>query len=254
MNTINRVLSAAAISSVLAVAQATPMDIGGVVFDPNDPFDWSGTTATIHQDIASTGIVSGYGTITTLNNHFQSSFCPGCELTIQFGGYTPGLGVPLPSVIGGGTTINYTGGFVKLFVDTSQNTNGGLNITSGNTGDGILWLGMIGHGDPAHGFATLTGVNNFPTSLLGTGLLDVIPGMPFGGLASAYMDTNTRALGADISFTNSFTNFSTGTPLNADGSGNFKGDALALPEPASFWLFGAGLVSLAMLRRRQMKG
>lgn len=243
MKMFKKVVLGAAMALAFSGAQASIINIGGVMWDPDSPSDFNGTSAATVQNInPGTGELSGYGVVTFLNSTAQNTFCPGCELTIQYSGFTPISAGALPGIGGGGQTIQYTGGLFSIYVDHTAETNGGLNMTQANTGDGVLWLSLVAHS--IGGGPTLTGTNFYPSFLAGGGLLDVV-----GGLAAGNLNTNTRIDGADLSFSSTFTNFPNNNPLNATGTATFNGNSI--PEPASLALLGLGLLGVSALRRRK---
>lgn len=244
MKLLKKMLAGVAVAAAMASANASVINVGGVMWDPDSAFDFSGTSATTVQDInPGTGELTGYGAVTILNNSLQSTFCPGCELTIQFGGYTPvGGGAALPGGLPG-SQIQYTGGWVKMYVDNTPETAGGTNLTALNTGDGLLWADFQAHMVGINP-VTLVGTSYFPALLQGGGLLDIIGGLVFGNL-----DTNTMTDGADLQFSSTFTRFPTNSPLHATGTATFDGNSI--PEPESLALVGLGLLGLAVARRRK---
>lgn len=234
------VLAAAAASA----ANASTINLGGVFIDPDDSTDFSGTTATVSQYITvGTGELTGFGKITKLNE--SETFCPGCELTFQFGGYMPVSAGLLPTTSNVGISIDYTGGWVKVFVDhTPDAPSNAFNLNAGNAADGNLWLDMVGH---AINGVTLTGLNFFPAFLHGQGWWDVV-----GGIAKGNLDTNSKDDGSDLAFSMTFTSFGGPTVnplLVSSGAGTFKGNSI--PEPGSLLLLSLGLLGIATARARK---
>jgi hypothetical protein len=219
-------------------AQASVINVGGVNWDPDALSDWSGVIGLIHQDVdAVTGELSGFGRISSMNNTGSSTFCPGCELTFQFGGFTPIGSVILPSA---GLSIDYMAGYLNVYVDFTPETDDFdfTKLTSANTGDeggaNALWLSAAGHA--YSGITTFTGtaVNvNASLNLSGLGFLDVV-----GGLAAANLNTDTILTDngfADIKFVTSFS--IDVTPTYANGSGNYQGDSIEVSAPNTSLMF-----------------
>ena len=230
------VLGAAVAMALSAPVLAAPINVGGVIWDPDSPVDFNSTSGSIFQNAGAIPL-TGFGRIDFINTDPQSTFCPGCELTFEFGGFVPLA--PFPNALG---AYEYAGGFVNVYVDNSPDF---ALLAGTGYNDGVLWLSMTS----ASIFGSSALVTNVLTTLLGTigdsgatgvGLLNVT-----GGLAKNNFDTNSRFGGADVEFQNSFTRLSQFTI----GSGNFA--ATTIPEPASVALLGLGLLGMGALRRRK---
>ncbi|WP_438863404.1 PEP-CTERM sorting domain-containing protein [Neptunicella sp.] len=258
------IFSAAALAlSLSASAIASPVNVGGVVWDPDSFFDFTSNSNLVEDllDAGADGVfgtaddvvdtLSGFGLVTGLNGTNQSTFCPsGCELTFEFGGFE------IASVIpdGGGARLGFTGGWINFYVDSSTAYNA-LDKSTAVDG-GTPWLSLQAH-------ETFSGIHGIMTSIdatlssygagtdagLGGGLLDVV-----GGAAMGNFDTDTQTDGADWVFSTSFQPIPSGaTPdgLELFGTADFRGSSI--PEPSSIAILGLGLLGLAGASRRRQK-
>ncbi len=246
MNIGKKILASIAISVASFSASASLINVGGVVWDPDSGLDFQGTTGAIYQIIAMDGSLSGYGTVATLNGTGPNSFCPGCELTFQFGGFTPSL-VDIATV-----KTNFTGGWVKFYVDNTPDSDqfNPMNLTDINTGseggDNLLWLDLEG----AVIIGTETTLNAGPNltggSAGGDGALNVV-----GGAAAGNFDTDSMVMGSDIVFTSAFDlPVTAGGITYSTGSANFDGQTI--PEPASLAIFALALLAFGANARKKL--
>lgn len=245
MNKLQKILSAGAIALASFGASASDITVGGITWDPENGNDFFSTASAISQNIdATTGEISGYGVIGTMNGKGFTgvdAFCDNCDLYFNFSGLTPfGLNI-LPD---GSNVVTYSGGSVNLYVDSTSDINPFdlSTLTAASTTvelDDLLWLSLDISG-------TFIGTS-FGNILAGIGYLDVT-----GGLAADYFDSNSidnfsTGLRSDVSFTTSFSQVQ--NLLSANGSGNFSGRSI--PEPTSLAIFGLGLLGLAGAARRK---
>lgn len=244
-------------------AQASPINVGGVVWDPDNLFDLTvGSNLVEDQLDVGAGVVElrGAGKVSGLNGEtVVNNFCPGCELTFTFGGYMfdqaqANAGDPTA------TDLGFTGGWINFYVDHTPDydANNALATAGDEGGANALWLRMEGHavavpefgGDMLTLAATLASYGTGTDEGLGGGLLDAVAGLAYGS-----MNTNSKADGADWVFTTSFQPIPnggvTGDGFELFGTADFSGDSI--PEPASIALLSLGLLGFAASRKKSIK-
>ncbi|MGZ8287980.1 MAG: PEP-CTERM sorting domain-containing protein [Telluria sp.] len=247
--------AAMALSSV--TASASPIDLGGVVFDPEGAFDFTAKGSLFEVLVSQIGDIDrGYGQIDRINE--KLNFCPTCELTFVFDNYL--------LVDNNPSHLLFTGGFLNIYVhDTAAPGFTAYDPTNGfaTAGDGVLWLSLAAHTDQRTNggvlqTGTLFGQVEFGTLGVdprgkGGGMFDVV-----GGLAAAHFNTNSQAdsLGgfADFDFNSEFKPTNSPIPAGAlpiTGTGTLTGNAI--PEPGSLLLVGLGLMGLAAAGKRKQK-
>lgn len=237
-------------------AQASDINIGGVVWDPDSLFDFSSTSSLIEDQLNLTpgpGFVdelTGFGRINEFNGANQATFCPSCELTFQFGGFKVANVIPGPP-----TEIAFTGGWINFYVDHSADYDPTSYASAGDeAGSNALFLRLEAHEvfDVTHGImASITAeLDSFGAGSdkgEGSSLMDAV-----GGMALGNFDTDGKADGADFVFTSSFQPLpggDNGEGYELFGSADLSGNSI--PEPTSVALLGLGLLGFAASRKRK---
>jgi hypothetical protein len=258
MNIGKKILASLAIAVASLSASASPINIGGVVWDPDYSSDLQGSIGLINQTAGPNREISGVGVLSFLNGLQASDFCPGCELEIQYGGFTlsavDGGADPLNDPSGGLTDLfEYTGGWVRFYVDyTPEYISDASFLNSSNTGEEagkLLWLDL--EGAVGTGFETTFVGGAVLNAAAGAGDLNVV-----GGAAASNFDTDSILLAnggvADITFGSSF---SLMTP-NGDGTSSSTGSAnfsgRTIPEPTSLAIFGLALLAFGVNARKKL--
>lgn len=245
MNTFKKGLLAGAAALAMSMsAQASEINVGGVVWDPDEAgglpslADFASFGSIFETAVENQGdILTGRGKFERVNSALsnEGSFCPGCELTFTFEAVLDGF-VGTPTGIGGSTNGDFffSDLTISIFVDHTPDYIG----TAASAADGDLWLKLTS--DLLSGTGTNLGSGSDSGS--GTSVLDVVDGLAMGNF-----DTNTEAGGADMVLNSSF--FDLGLPGELGGTFDLRGDSI--PEPSTIALLGLGLLGFAGARKRK---
>lgn len=249
-------------------ALATPINVGGVVWDPASPLDLTIQALNFRESSVSKkgDVLTGYGVIGSINGTSQSTFCPGCDLNFTFSYTVSSVGTSGS----GNPQVVFTNGVINFYVDTTQS----FNVLNPSTaGIGTLWLSLGGHTAPFTGFSAVgqlySNINGTIAKPLtgsnGIGLLDAT-----GGPAEPYTNTNSISDGiggfADFNLNSEFlfsavkgcTSISP-DPTNichypVTGTATVIGQSMtAVPEPGEIGLLGLGLAALGFFIRRRRR-
>jgi len=235
--------TAALLGLASASAFATPINVGGVVWDPDSTnafpsaIDFTSKGTVFENSVAPVpgSVVTGWGLITTFNSALPSNlFCPGCELTYKF---TMDLVAITPT---SGSSANFA--FENLVVSVYRDYANDFSNTLASASNGALWLELTLHPGT---FLNGTGTDIGTGSDKGTGAADLDA---TGGLAKGNFDTNTRIGGSDVTFTSDF-------QPDGENTGNLTGNITlrgnTIPEPGSLALLGLGIAGLGLAQRRR---
>jgi hypothetical protein len=227
-------------------------------------------------DPATAPFLQGVGVVTSISNGALLQTYAGGSATVpylydEFSGFTLNTNPAATFVDSSGQLhLALQGGQLSFYTFASDqqaniaaaaNATAAVNLVKGGT----LWLSLLPQSEDAFGDTLLITLDsgNAATfgSASGTGFLDIIVGAGSGPANSAFKTcskTDTNATGAAC--IPGLTNFSfVGGSSNTSGDSRFPVigtdhiNAIAVPEPISVSLFGAGLAGAAMFGRRKAK-
>lgn len=260
MKLFKKILMAAVIATAtMTAAQASPINVGGVVWDPdasnigdsdfharysfNQYFSTASdsvanstnaaadyTKAINPNTVGPTDVLQGVGIITSFNGvdynaGIASSFCPGCELTFTFGGFAIN------------NVGSFSGGWLRIYVDSTPEFHIATSPAA-DAADGNLFLELTARTSdftPSAGFSSGALFTYFDVT---------------GGIAAGNFNTNTQKFGTDL-LSSASAQFNNPAPYQfiATSTGEISGNTI--PEPTTVFLMGAALLGLAMTRRKK---
>ncbi|MGN6702617.1 MAG: PEP-CTERM sorting domain-containing protein [Burkholderiaceae bacterium] len=259
MKLLKTALSCAVIlCATVGTAQASMINVGGVTWDPDavsisdsdftarydfNEFFTHGSDAVansvnaapdyskaINPGIVTGGdVLQGVGEVYKFNgvNYGDTSsttggaFCPSCELTFVFGGFT----VTGPN--------SFSNGWLRLYVDNTPDFNVSMS-SADKAADGTLFLELTAKTNQ------FTSFDGFSSGFLAS-YFDVT-----GGIAAKNFDTNTQRFAADL-LSNATGQFSNPNFI-ATSTGVISGNSI--PEPSTVMLMGLALMGLVLVKRK----
>jgi hypothetical protein len=257
-------------ASVLAWAPASAIVVGGVDFGDigdaptNSHFE---TTTVAETFINGNGqMLSGYGVINTVNG--DNAYAGGNQLYFTFTNYI--------SANFTGDSVDFLGGTVNVFLGPTFNLLNQSSATNIGLIEGLMpWLTLSGHVADPTGTYTLSAnglLTGTTISFLGSGLLDVVGGLPdvvafldangiadlVNGFADIVMTTSANNQAARLNRFDDTTGCATGQAQPGQwciaGSADLSGNTVTLvPEPASVALLGIALLGLGVSSRKRSR-